>query len=72
MNGVSIERVSFRYGTALEIPFGDHTFTHMLSVEAPEHFDTREKFFYEAARVLKLGGVLVMSDYSLNRIPEIG
>ncbi len=64
------DRVRFRHGTATEIPFPDGTFTHVLSIEGPEHFDTREKFLHEAGRVLQPGGVIAMADFIVKRQPR--
>ncbi len=68
--GINSEKLEFHHGTATHIPFSDETFTHLLSIEAPEHFNTREKFFHEAQRVLKPGGILAIADYSLARQPK--
>ena len=62
--------VRFHHGTATRLPFPDDTFTHVLSIEAPEHFLTRERFFGEAVRVLRPGGVIAIADYSLKRVPR--
>jgi erythromycin 3''-O-methyltransferase len=64
------DRVRFYHGTATEIPFPGNTFTHVLSIEGPEHFDTREKFLREARRVLQPGGVIAMADFVVKRPPE--
>ncbi len=63
------DRVRFHHGTATEIPFPDDSFTHVLSIEGPEHFDTREKFLHEAQRVLQPGGVIAMADFVVKRPP---
>lgn len=64
------DRVRFHHGTAVEIPFPDDSFTHVLSIEGPEHFDTREKFLHEARRVLQPGGVIAMADFIVKRKPR--
>ena len=64
------DRVRFHHGTATKIPFHDETFTHILSIEGPEHFDTREKFLHEARRVLQPGGVIAMADFIVKRQPR--
>ncbi len=63
-------RVRFHHGTATQIPFPDESFTHVLSIEGPEHFDTREKFLHEARRVLQPGGVIAMADFIMKRPPR--
>lgn len=44
----------------------------VISVEAAFHFDRREDFFAEAWRVLRPGGILVMSDMLFARRAAIG
>lgn len=63
-------RVRFHHGTAIELPFSDNNFTHVLSIEGPEHFDTREKFLREAHRVLQPGGVIAMADFIVKNPPR--
>jgi ubiquinone/menaquinone biosynthesis C-methylase UbiE len=64
------DRVRFSHGTAVKLPFERNSFTHVMSIEGPEHFNTRETFMKEAFRVLKTGGVMALADYSLKRGPK--
>jgi erythromycin 3''-O-methyltransferase len=64
------DRVRFHHGTAIQLPFPDGSFTHVLSIEGPEHFDTREKFLHEARRVLRPGGIIAMADFIVKNPPR--
>lgn len=52
----------FVQGSALDLPFPDSHFDVVLNVEASNDYADRERFFREAARVLKPDGVLLYTD----------
>ena len=54
---------TFQVMDATKLDFPDNHFDAVLCIEAASHFDTRDKFFLEAHRVLKPGGSLVLADY---------
>src|ERR1051326_8703205 len=64
------DRVRFHHGTAVDLPFADSSFTHVLCVEGAEHFDTRERFLHEVVRVVVPGGRIALTDFSMKRRPR--
>jgi ubiquinone/menaquinone biosynthesis C-methylase UbiE len=52
----------FVVGSATDLPFPDESFDRVLALECAFHFPDRRRFFAEALRVLRPGGVLGTAD----------
>lgn len=57
-------------GDAMRIPLADDSVDGVISVEAAFHFRSRQRFFEQARRILRPGGVLTMSDVPVRRLPR--
>lgn len=54
--------IDLQLGDATRMAFEDASFDKLIAVECAFHFDTRRDFFAQAARVLRPGGVLALTD----------
>jgi ubiquinone/menaquinone biosynthesis C-methylase UbiE len=61
------DKVFFHHGNACALDFPKNTFSHIIGIEGPVHFSTRNAFFGEAKRVLKSDGDLILTDIILGR-----
>ncbi|WP_233166650.1 class I SAM-dependent methyltransferase [Archangium sp. Cb G35] len=56
-------RLEFVEGDACAMPFASGSFDAVLALECIFHFPDRRRFFQEARRVLRAGGILVLTDF---------
>jgi ubiquinone/menaquinone biosynthesis C-methylase UbiE len=62
LSGELADRIDARQGDAAALPFADNSFDVLLATEALQHFLDYHPFLGEAWRVLRPGGVLIISD----------
>jgi ubiquinone/menaquinone biosynthesis C-methylase UbiE len=58
------------HASATQLPLADASASHVISIEAAHHFDTRAAFLAEAHRVLEPGGVIALAYFVLVRPPR--
>ena len=56
------DRVDFRHGSALDMPFKAETFDVVWGIDAWAHVTDKDRLMQECARVLKPGGVIAFAD----------
>lgn len=64
------EQLTFQHGDACRTGLPPESFSHVIGIEGPAHFNTREAFFAEAHRVLEPGGWLLLTDSIIQKDPE--
>jgi ubiquinone/menaquinone biosynthesis C-methylase UbiE len=57
--------IKFSHGNACVLDFPEKSFSHVVGIEGPVHFNTRQKFFKAASRVLEDDGELLLTDIIL-------
>ncbi len=62
-------RAAWIEGDACALPFADGSFDRVLCVEAMFHFQSRAQFLSEAARCLRAGGAMVVTDIFMRAPP---
>jgi ubiquinone/menaquinone biosynthesis C-methylase UbiE len=65
------ERVRFQRANAMELPFPDDSFDHVLAFESIVHMPDRAAVLREIVRVLRPGGRVSLTDF-IRRRPEAG
>jgi SAM-dependent methyltransferase len=59
------DKIKFFHGDACVLDFPEKSFSHVVGIEGPVHFNTRRKFFKAASRVLENDGELLLTDIIL-------
>jgi len=60
------DSIVFEKRNAADTQYPDNSFSHIIGIEGPAHFNTRKKFFEESHRILRDSGELILTDIILN------
>lgn len=71
ITGQGVTNVQFRHADAEELPFDDGAFDLVTCRIAPHHFPNAALFMQEVARVLKVGGRVVIQDHLRSDDPTV-
>ena len=71
-NSKSIKNATFIEGKSDELPFKDNTFDVVTCSQSFHHYPDTDKAMKEAYRVLKSGGIYILSDTGVGPFKEIG
>lgn len=63
------DRVTFRYGNAMELEFADGSFDSVLAIDLFPHLSDRQRGFDEAFRVLRPGGSFLLTEFTVRGTP---
>jgi len=61
------ERIVFEKQDACILPYPSGSFSYVIGIEGPAHFNTREKFLRRSFDVLEPGGILLLTDIIVDR-----
>ena len=61
------EKIVFEQQDACILPYQSGSFSYVIGIEGPAHFNTGEKFLRRSFDVLESGGVLLLTDIIVNR-----
>jgi ubiquinone/menaquinone biosynthesis C-methylase UbiE len=67
--GVS-DRVRFEQANMLALPFPDNSFDHAMALESIVHVPDRVRALLEIARVVRPGGRIVLTDFTVRQGPD--
>ncbi|MEU5030949.1 SAM-dependent methyltransferase [Streptomyces milbemycinicus] len=59
-----VDRVRFQHADAMDLPFSDDSFDHVLALESIQHMPDRVQALKQIARVLRPGGLVALTDFA--------